>query len=70
MREPVRVPVLHVHGALDRVVLPTVASEARKYVRAPYRWVQLDGVGHFPHEEAPDRFTAELLDWMGEPPAA
>jgi pimeloyl-ACP methyl ester carboxylesterase len=22
------------------------------------------GVGHFPHEESPARFTAELLDWL------
>ena len=23
----------------------------------------IDGVGHFPHEEAPDAVTAELLRW-------
>jgi pimeloyl-ACP methyl ester carboxylesterase len=32
--------------------------------------VQLEGVGHFPHEEAPDRVTAELLGWLGEVVAA
>jgi pimeloyl-ACP methyl ester carboxylesterase len=28
--------------------------------------VRLDGVGHFPHEEAPDRTTAELVDWLNQ----
>lgn len=66
MRHPVRVPVLHVHGALDGAISAVVASSARACVQAPYRWCELDGVGHFPHEESPDRFTAELLDWLAD----
>lgn len=64
MREPVRVPVLQVHGALDPVVLPRTAAGSSEYVAGPYQWALLDGVGHFPHEEAPVRTTRLLLDWL------
>ena len=30
---------------------------------ADYEWRLLDGVGHFPHQEAPDLVTGELLRW-------
>ena len=67
MRAPVRVPTLHLHGALDPTVLPRAARGSGRYVEAPYRWRLLDGVGHFPHEEDPDTFDAELLGWLADP---
>lgn len=66
MREPVRIPVLQIHGALDPVVLPRTAAGSSEYVAGPYRWSLLQGVGHFPHEEAPDLTTDLLLDWLAE----
>lgn len=67
MKTPVTVPTLHLHGALDAAVLPRSAAGSGRYVEAPYRWRLLDGVGHFPHEEAPDDFTRELLGWLKDP---
>jgi pimeloyl-ACP methyl ester carboxylesterase len=69
MRAPVRVPVLHLHGARDGVLLPRSAQGSGRHVEAPYRWRLLDGVGHFPHEEDPGAFNAQLLGWLadGEP---
>jgi pimeloyl-ACP methyl ester carboxylesterase len=67
MRKPVQAPVLHLHGALDGCVLPGTARGSGMYVDAPYRWRLLDGVGHFPHEESPDRFDRELLSWLADP---
>jgi pimeloyl-ACP methyl ester carboxylesterase len=67
MRDPIRVPVLHLHGALDGAVLPTTAQGSGRYVEAPYRWRLLSGVGHFPHEEDPEAFAAELLGWLADP---
>jgi pimeloyl-ACP methyl ester carboxylesterase len=64
MRQPVRQRVLQVHGALDPSVLPATAEGSAEYVMASYRWRLIDGVGHFPHEEAPDAFTKELLAWL------
>jgi pimeloyl-ACP methyl ester carboxylesterase len=67
MRAPVGVPVLQVHGALDPSVLPSTAAGSGAHVRGDYRWAQLPGVGHFPHEEAPQELTGLLLDWLGRP---
>jgi pimeloyl-ACP methyl ester carboxylesterase len=64
MKRPVRMPTLHVHGALDPVLLVGTALGSDEYVEAPYRWRLMDGVGHFPHEEAPDAFTSELVEWL------
>ena len=56
----VGVPTLQVHGALDPVVLPETAHGSGAWVHAPYELQVLDGVGHYPHEEAPD-LVAEAL---------
>jgi pimeloyl-ACP methyl ester carboxylesterase len=64
MREVVRVPTLQLQGLLDTCVLPETANGSGEYVAAPYTWRTLPGVGHFPHQEAPDVFNAELLSWL------
>lgn len=68
MSAPVQIPVLQVHGGADRLIPPRVAARSRAHVAGPYRWVRMDGVGHFPHEEAPERLTDELLDWLDQLP--
>jgi pimeloyl-ACP methyl ester carboxylesterase len=65
----VRVPVLHLHGADDHTVLPSTAQGSEEYVTGPYRWRLLAGVGHFPHEEAPQVVGDELLGWLAGLPA-
>ncbi|HEV3381877.1 MAG TPA: alpha/beta hydrolase [Trebonia sp.] len=67
MRSPVGVPVLHLHGSADSCVPPPTARGAGRHVEAPYRWKLLEGTGHFPHEERPDVFDAELLGWLADP---
>jgi len=67
MRAPIRMPVLHLHGALDRCVLPRSAQGSGRYVEAPYRWKLIEGAGHFPHEERPESFDEELLGWLADP---
>lgn len=67
MRAPIRVPVLHLHGALDRTVLPRSAQGSGRHVEAPYRWKLIEGAGHFPHEERPESFDEELLGWLSDP---
>ncbi|MER5727409.1 alpha/beta hydrolase [Streptomyces sp. NPDC002138] len=67
MKRPVRVPTLHVHGALDPVMRTRSAAGSGEYVEAPYRWRLFDGLGHFPHEEAPDLFSTELVNWLKDP---
>jgi pimeloyl-ACP methyl ester carboxylesterase len=67
MRAPVQAPVLHLHGSLDSCVLPSAARGSGRYVEAPYRWRLIEGAGHFPHEEVPERFDAELRSWLADP---
>jgi pimeloyl-ACP methyl ester carboxylesterase len=67
MRTEIEAPTLQVHGALDRRVLPRTAQGSSRYVAAPYRWRLIEGAGHFPHEETPDVFDAELIGWLSEP---
>jgi pimeloyl-ACP methyl ester carboxylesterase len=69
MRTQIQVPTLHLHGALDPCVLPRSAQGSGRYVERPYRWKLIEGAGHFPHEERPHAFDAELIGWLadGEP---
>ncbi|MEY9848248.1 alpha/beta fold hydrolase [Streptacidiphilus sp. MAP5-3] len=66
MNRTLHVPTLHVHGADDPVLLAGTAAGSAAYVDAPYTWQVLDGVGHYPHEEAPEVFNELLLGWLKE----
>ena len=58
-----RMPVLVIFGARDRIVSPRLVS--RIIGEAPRaRVVMLEGVGHVSPEEAPDRVNAELLRFL------
>lgn len=63
LREAVSVPVLQLHGDLDGCVLARTAQGSGRYVNADYEWHLLDGVGHFPQNEAPDIVSGELVRW-------
>ncbi|WP_248962387.1 alpha/beta fold hydrolase [Sphaerisporangium perillae] len=67
MRTEIEMPTLQLHGSLDTCTLPRTAQGSSRYVAAPYRWRLIEGVGHFPHEERPEQFDAELLGWLGDP---
>ncbi|MHB1594221.1 MAG: alpha/beta fold hydrolase [Streptosporangiaceae bacterium] len=67
MRAQVQAPTLQIHGGLDSRVLPGSARGSGRYVDAPYRWRLIDGAGHFPHEEVPERFDLELCSWLADP---
>ena len=62
LRTPTRVPVLQVHGALDRAIPLRVAAWGNG---APYRFEALPDAGHFLPDEAPDGTAELLLDWLG-----
>jgi pimeloyl-ACP methyl ester carboxylesterase len=66
VRRPIDAPTLQLHGALDRCSLPRTASGSGRYVAAAYEWRLLDGVGHFPPEEAADVVSGELVRWCKE----
>ncbi|MFC5908224.1 alpha/beta fold hydrolase [Streptacidiphilus monticola] len=64
MNRQLHLPVLHLHGELDPVLLERTALGSAEYVDAPYRWQLLPGVGHYPQEEAPEEVTSLLLEWL------
>lgn len=67
MRRPTRVPMLHIHGAADPIILPRTAAVSAAFVQGTHTVTSLPGVGHFPQEEDPDSVVTALLDWL--PPA-
>ena len=64
LRNTVHVPVLHIHGELDSSISPRSAAGAEARVSGKYEWALMPAVGHFPHEEAPERFREVLLPWL------
>ena len=64
-------PTLVVWGARDKIIPVTHAFDAHAIIPNS-RLEVLEGVGHFPHVEDPDRFVAILTDFMRttEPSAA
>ena len=63
MRQPVGAPVLQVHGELDPIVRAP-AEPTSGSVASTYELDVMSGVGHYPHEEAPDAFTKVVLGWL------
>ena len=64
MRTPVSVPVLELHGARDRAVLPETARGSAEFCTGPFESHVVAGAGHFLPEEAPADVTAHLLRWL------
>jgi pimeloyl-ACP methyl ester carboxylesterase len=62
---PITTPTLQLHGAADPCVLLRSALGSGAYVATAYELRVYDDVGHFPHEEAPDEVTADIVRWAG-----
>jgi pimeloyl-ACP methyl ester carboxylesterase len=63
---PVRVPTLSVFGASD----PTAKHAALEapFFQGPYRRVELEGVGHWPHLERPAEVSGLVREWFAAHP--
>jgi len=64
LRTPVRVPVLTVRGAADRLLPASAMLPPDPYAPPEHRHVEIPGAGHLPHEESPDAVSEALLDWL------
>jgi pimeloyl-ACP methyl ester carboxylesterase len=62
MRPPVEQPTGCIWGEDDPALAG--AGLSRRHVRGELLEHPMRGVGHFPHEEAPDELTRLLLDWL------
>jgi len=61
--EHIGVPTLMIQGGADYCVEPAGSAGLDGYFDT-YRRVVLDGVGHFPHREAPTQVTALIADHL------
>jgi pimeloyl-ACP methyl ester carboxylesterase len=59
----IKTPVLFIAGSEDFLVTPEMVRGAAVKIKRS-KTVILDGVGHFPHTEAPDRFNREVSEFL------
>jgi pimeloyl-ACP methyl ester carboxylesterase len=64
VRAPITVPVLAIEGAQDRFLGHSTARRDSAFTADGFRSEQIAGAGHFLPEEAPDRVSEVLLDWL------
>jgi pimeloyl-ACP methyl ester carboxylesterase len=57
-------PTLYIHGAIDQCVPVGVVERAGERFGEHTRVEILDGVGHFPHIEAPETVITLVADWI------
>jgi pimeloyl-ACP methyl ester carboxylesterase len=62
--EPIRVPTLYVHGALDGCIGAYVSDGMEAMFPAGFRREIVPTAGHFVHLEAPERFNALVVDFL------
>ena len=57
----VSVPTLYVWGTQDATVGRRAAELTKDYVSGPYRFVEIEGTGHFTPDQVPERVSDLLL---------
>jgi pimeloyl-ACP methyl ester carboxylesterase len=55
-----------IQGAADCCDVPATSEGLERYFRGPYRRIVLEGVGHFPPREAPERVADVLVEHLSE----
>ncbi len=64
VQDPLTMPVLQIHGIEDSNIDVDLAASSGDKIEGRRRWLALDNVGHFPHEEAPGRVNDAIVDWL------
>lgn len=63
MADPVVGDVLHIHGALDPMLLSASCAGSQRYVDGSYTFASTQA-GHFPQEEDPHGVASLVIDWL------
>ncbi len=61
------VPTLVIHGGSDFVNHPDMSAGKEKFFSNRYQRVVVDGAGHFPQKENPQRVAEEILNFCSTP---
>ena len=61
---PVTVPTLYIWGNADPTVGRRAAELTTQFVQGPYRFVEMEGGGHFVVDQFPDRVAELLLEHL------
>ncbi|HEV2784603.1 MAG TPA: alpha/beta hydrolase [Actinophytocola sp.] len=64
MGRRIDLPVLQVSGSLDPCMLPRTVLASAEWAGARSTTVSLDGVGHYPHQEAPATLNPILREFL------
>jgi pimeloyl-ACP methyl ester carboxylesterase len=62
--ENVSPPTLMIHGQSDYCVDPKQFENSKAFFTGEYRRLVLDGVGHFPHREAPSLVAEAIVEFL------
>jgi pimeloyl-ACP methyl ester carboxylesterase len=62
--EQIATPTLMIQGLDDRCDEPAASADQERFFSGGYRRLVLDGVGHFPHREAPDAVAAAIEELL------
>jgi pimeloyl-ACP methyl ester carboxylesterase len=57
-------PILLIWGKEDRVIPPIIAPIFAK-MNHRVKLIEIENVGHCPHDEVPEKYDRILLDWLG-----
>jgi pimeloyl-ACP methyl ester carboxylesterase len=61
----INIPTLLIQGQEDYCDPPSETENQAQYFTKTYQRVLVDGVGHFPHRDAPDTITKIITDYLG-----
>ena len=64
---PIACPTMGIWGSEDFSMSESQMQNSGKYVKGPWQYERIEGVGHWLSTEAPERINALLLDFLKKP---
>lgn len=58
------IPILIIHGKEDRIISSKVLAKLAEVLGPKATLIELEGCGHVPHEECPERFLDAVMPWL------
>jgi pimeloyl-ACP methyl ester carboxylesterase len=65
-RNPVKCPVLMIHGLDDKALLPAALNDTWTWLEKDLTLITVPGAGHFVHRDRPELVTRKVVGWLTE----